>query len=215
MITRSKNINTKTIEKHITRAADIRKTNDTKLEKQRPQPVVEKPTYIAPDVECLFWRLYRWVGAAILNEKPIRRWLLWWYATPLKIKTFAIAITGGRVTSAERAERWKHCTACSKHEIKPVIITKWARGRVLPFFNLVYLTHTKDAIVLKHYCGQCGCPRWKYAELGFKNRLRKWYCPMEKHKSEYPGMWADEYLEQNAHVEIPTNENNRGCSGGG
>lgn len=39
----------------------------------------------------------------------------------------------------------------------------------------------------KRYCGACGCPHWKLAELDSKLWFKDLECPLNK-----PGFWSDE-----------------------
>jgi ribosomal protein L37E len=73
-----------------------------------------------------------------------------------KLKSFVSAVTGPKASDATFEQRVAECRRCEH---------KRDRGE-------------------KEYCGACGCPAWKLAELSTKLRFANLECPLGKWSSE-------------------------------
>ena len=69
-----------------------------------------------------------------------------------KVVDFTKIVLSGRCSDLEYTKRKQACASCSKLKI---VEQKW-------------------------YCGACGCPKWKLAELGTKLRFKNLPCPLGK-----------------------------------
>jgi len=75
------------------------------------------------------------------------------WVTPVKqAASLARAVAGKRADGAVFSERMTICMKCGER--------KDVNG--------------------KHYCGACGCPKWKLSELGQKLRFSGYHCPAGK-----------------------------------
>jgi len=86
---------------------------------------------------------------------------IWWLRAIGRSPSFIWTLLGGRLPVVEAIERDKICDDC------PRLVRQ--------------IVKRKGAWAYKRYCGGCGCPRWMFAELSFKNRLRRHDCPDGRH----------------------------------
>jgi len=122
-------------------------------------------------------RLYHAVAAFLVprprgktwfpRTQQVRNALLMVYP---RFRQFLTAILSRRLCGKEYADRMEICKACDRLAI--------------------YLPKHKGGVE-KWYCRSCRCPKWFAAELKYKNRLSKHYCPERKHPGPHPLEWAE------------------------
>lgn len=147
------------------RITELYQTEESARPMQAAEPereAVRKLPVVVPWVP--FWvRLLRYGTAQITTPGRLVRWLNYWWRFPFRVASFLWAVTGPDVTDDERLERNVECDVCPSR----------------------YVALTRDGEPHDH-CGKCGCPTWFLSRLAFKNRLRRWRCPLHKHAGTYP-----------------------------
>lgn len=111
--------------------------------------------------------------SVLLRPKRVSRFLRWAVDLPWRGMELLRVLTSGQVDGDTYHDRMLACYGC------PARVVKVSKR----------LTRTQ-------YCHQCGCPKWKLAELRFKNKLKGWECPRELHagpyrKERYEGVYQD------------------------
>jgi len=103
----------------------------------------------------------------LARTKRFATWAL--YLIP-RMSGFVSAVAGPRLDWLATQERNKSCDTCPRLQIRLTHRDPWQRL----------------------YCGACGCPKWPLSELHWKNRLRRWRCPIGRHKQleEDPSAWS-------------------------
>lgn len=107
-----------------------------------------------------------WIQRQLQTPKRIMRFILWVANLVPRAVRLWTALTHGYVGWDEYDERQAACGPCSD--------------------RVIHLRLLKGAIREKSYCGACDCPKWWFARLDIKNRLRGWRCPMRRHVGSDP-----------------------------
>ncbi len=153
--------------------------DDGKAEDRKPPDRPDRQ-YIVP--QALDIRLHRWIRSWIIIPADqgktarwyrLRRFKFWLFGARSgyhglyeRFRQMIVALCGGFCRRGAYLERLSICRlTCEKVTIR---LPRRSKGK------------------LRYYCGSCSCPRWPFAELRFKNRLRKWRCPERRHAGPYP-----------------------------
>lgn len=147
------------------------------LAQPKPEPPVrvippERPAVIPPPM-IPFGRLYAFGATIVLQPNRVMRFLTWAYMLPWRGSELLRVLRSGRIDDDAYEKRMEACRACRQ------AIIRMTRGGKEPT-----------------YCQQCGCPKWRLAELRTKNRFKGWECPARKHDGPYRSdAWKDRYME--------------------
>jgi len=153
-------------------AARTRVDHSTTVRMVEPTPVSESPTYLGPKPAWLL-RLYWWVFGVLFGQARLASWGMWWWNLPLRGWNMAKTILSADVDAETRRQRMEACGTCKSQHVR----VHPSRGP-------------------KAYCGLCGCPEWKLAELRFKNQKVAWHCPRRRHPGPYPeDAWINKITE--------------------
>jgi hypothetical protein len=156
--------------------------NGPMLKPRRPRLDAQRYQVVQPwDI-----RLHRWIRSWWIYEsdyaktvsqtawiRRVRFWIFGYknatYGQYEKARKFVIAVTGGTTSEHEHAMRMAVCYRCPSLRVR---LKKNPGGDKL-------------------YCGSCGCANWMLSELRVKNRLRRHYCPENRHHgTAYPYAWV-------------------------
>jgi hypothetical protein len=95
-----------------------------------------------------------------------------------RVPMFLRTVFSRKVDDETFAERQRLCWECPAVEVQLI-----PGGKVLLADH-----HT--------YCGSCGCPRWPFSQLSYKNTRQGHECPQGTHPGSQPWRKAKEILEK-------------------